>query len=87
MVVAVAVAVAVAELVVGSLAFFSPGVTTTTGGRLGVGVKGVVTRGTSFYNKKQSPPGRNPWPDHGLGPSLSRPLSELQHLLQNNHSS
>ena len=48
MVVAVAVAVAVAELVVGSLAVFSSGVTTTKGGG-----KGVVTRGTSFENKKQ----------------------------------
>ena len=37
MVEAVAVAVAVAELVVGSLAFFSPGVTITPGGRGGEG--------------------------------------------------
>ena len=50
MVVAVAVAVAVVELVSGSLAVFSPSITTTTGGG-----KGVVTRGTSFYNQKQSP--------------------------------
>ena len=46
MVVAVAVAVAVAELVVGSLAFFSQGVTTTTGGE--GGGKGLVTCSIAF---------------------------------------
>ena len=53
MVGAVAVGVAVAELAVGSLAVFSPGVTITTGRKEGGG-QGVVTRGTSFYNKGAS---------------------------------